>query len=129
MANLPRVKRTAVRVAPTHTSRQRIWASGSTLKIKAKSAVITIRERTRLNPCRTTSGNGNSVPNHLPTAAKTVLSTRDTSRRKAVPMTVANDIVSGDPTSSQKWDGAKDRPQEIDVGIQAFLTDSLQIKE
>jgi hypothetical protein len=83
MIHLPITNSPAVTPAPSHTSRQRIGASGSSRKIMAKSSVWTAIEPTR-------SAAAPPQPRR-PSAATAALSTSDTLRRKPVPRTAANE--------------------------------------
>ncbi len=85
------VNNAAVSPAPTQTSRQATFASGSTLKIRAKSPVTTANETMKFNAWRTASGKGRRPLNHFPNAANALLSINDTSRRKPVPSTATKD--------------------------------------
>jgi hypothetical protein len=53
---LPTVKSSEVSAAPTHTSPQAIRASGSSLKIRAKSTVITMSDSAALAACSRITG-------------------------------------------------------------------------
>jgi hypothetical protein len=87
------MKSRAVTAAPTHTSRQAIWASGSTLNIAANRSVTTRNESARLNTYSTAveTPPGTSPPNESPNADSAAVRASDTSRRKAIPRIMPNE--------------------------------------
>src|ERR1035441_4064802 len=64
MRNFPVVNNTAVTAAPIRTLFHRMKASGSVLKIIAKSAVLTKQERMKSVPCQSASLAVNGSFNH-----------------------------------------------------------------
>src|SRR5918998_4932895 len=83
--SLPMVKRTAVTNAPVHTSDQATLALGKSLKIMAKSSVITAKDISELTALPTGSGHGTFAENVCPNALNPALRDNETRSKKAVP--------------------------------------------
>ena len=82
---------TAVTSAPAHAYFHRIDASGTVLSKKAKSAAVRKKDATKLVPCAIALPKGRRFARKLLPAVMTVLATRETSRRKPVPITITNE--------------------------------------
>src|ERR1700744_3235201 len=89
--NFPAAKSTDVTNAPTQTSRQAIFTSGSTLKIIANKTVMTANEIKSLVTTDKTPTPGKSSFKNLLNAASAALTTSDTSSKKPIPTTIANE--------------------------------------
>src|SRR5579883_104904 len=92
MRYFPRVNRTEVSTAPTHTSDQAGRAWGRTLKIIANISVVSANERTRFVTWSQADAPANQLLTTPDSPATTALMTRDTRSRKARPQTSENDI-------------------------------------
>jgi hypothetical protein len=82
MICLPSVNRTDVVMAPNHTSSQATSASGRTLKIKAKSSVVTMSEPSALAPTAVAYPSPTMPRAESVTAESAALTMSETSRRK-----------------------------------------------
>src|SRR5690606_11731781 len=87
ISTLPSSKSTAVTMAPIQTSRQAMVACGMNLNIIAKRNVVMQKVIRVFANCSMASIAGNRPPAHCPSAARLVLTTRETIRRKARPRT------------------------------------------
>ena len=91
MRVFPRLKSNAVTNAPTQTLRHEIFTSGSSLKIMAKSIVITPSETRKLTTAQRIRCSGRKPLANLPTAAKAALSDKETRSKNPTPKTMAKE--------------------------------------
>jgi hypothetical protein len=85
------VKSSDVTAAPIQTSLQATFVSGRTLKIMAKSSVVTPNESNELTDSNKNAGAGRTCPMNFPRMASAALKASDSSSRKPVPRTSPND--------------------------------------
>src|SRR5690606_18147075 len=86
-ATRPMLNSSAVTTPPTHTSRQAIFTSGTSLKISANRSDVTARLTSTFNASQST---GSSIaPSKKPLmVASAALTTSETSNKNATPITI-----------------------------------------
>ena len=88
---MPTLKSKAVKMAPIQTSRHLTRASGSTLKIIAKSRVMTRKETIKFSACATRPGIGRALPSAPVKAESNAEITMEMRSKKPTPRTMAKE--------------------------------------
>ena len=88
MRNLPITNSKAVTAPPIHTSRQRIFTSGTYLNISANTSAMMAKEMTKFRICHSTSPPGSELLSAPPSADRPALNTSDIRSKKPITSTM-----------------------------------------